>query len=114
MDEISVRGYHVYEAIWHAVVGETLACEREPRNIHDRYTVAVKKDRNHIDNLPRIVSRLCSLFMKRGGSIHCTVSGMRRYSADLPQGGMEIPCFVVFKASPSKLMKLKIIKSITL
>ena len=29
-----VCGYHVYEAIWRAVVGETLACEREPRNVH--------------------------------------------------------------------------------
>ena len=41
--DLCVRGYHVYEAVWRAVVGETLACEREPRNEHDRYAVAVKK-----------------------------------------------------------------------
>ena len=45
--DLCVRGYHVYEAIWRAVVGETLACEREPRNVHDRYAVAVKKSRKH-------------------------------------------------------------------
>ena len=40
-----------------------------------RYAVAVKKDGNTIGHLPGIVSRVCSLFMRRGGSIHCTVSG---------------------------------------
>ena len=105
--DLCVRGYHVYEAVWRAVVGETLACERGPRNEHDRYAVAVKKDGQIIGHLPRIVSRVCSLFMRRGGSIHCTVSGTRRFSTDLPQGGMEIPCFLVFKASPAELKKLK-------
>ena len=39
-----VRGYHVYQEIWEAAVGEVLVCEREPRNIEDRYAVAEKKD----------------------------------------------------------------------
>ena len=36
------RGYHVYmyNDIWEAAVGEMLVCVREPRNAHDRYTVA--------------------------------------------------------------------------
>ena len=54
--DLCIRGYHIYEVIWRAVVGETLACEREPRNIHDRYAVAVKKDGNTIGHLPRIAS----------------------------------------------------------
>ena len=76
---------------------KTLACEREPRNEHDRYAVAVKKDGQIIGHLPRIVSRVCSLFMRRGGSIHCTVSGTRRFSTDLPQGGMGFPAFLYLK-----------------
>ena len=68
----------------YAFVVETLACEREPRNIRDRYAVAVKKDGKIISHLPRIVSRVCLLFMRRGGSVHCTVPGTRRYSPDLP------------------------------
>ena len=32
-----IRGYHVYQAVWTAAVGEELVCEREPHNSHDRY-----------------------------------------------------------------------------
>ena len=78
--DLCVCGYHIYEAIWWAVVGETLACKKEPQNIHDRYALAVKKDGNMIGHLPKIVSRVYSLLTRGGGSIHCTVSGTRRYS----------------------------------
>ena len=36
-----VRGYHVYEDIWAAAVGEGLTCSRDPSNASDRYAVAV-------------------------------------------------------------------------
>ena len=36
-----------------------------------------------------------------------SVSGNRRYSEDLPQGGLEIPCCVTFKAKPKEINKLK-------
>ena len=45
---------------------------------------------------------MCSVFIRRGGSITCTVNGSRRYSADLPQGGLELPCKLMFIA-PSLL-----------
>ena len=41
--ELCVRGYHVYQRISTAAVGEVLHCEREPTNSRDRYAVAVKK-----------------------------------------------------------------------
>ena len=41
--ELCVRGYHVYQRIWTAAVGEVLHCEQEPTNSRDRYAVAVKK-----------------------------------------------------------------------
>ena len=102
-----IRGYHVYREIWEAATGEVLVCEREPRNARDRYAVAVKKDGCVIGHLPRKVSRVCSLFLRRGGSIHCMVTGRRRYSVDLPQGGLEVPCLVVFAAKPKEIQKLK-------
>ena len=80
-----MRGYYVYNDIWEAVVGETLLCVREPRNAHDRYAVVVEKDSTVIGHLPKKASRVCALLLKQGGSIHCTVTGKRRYSADLPQ-----------------------------
>ena len=59
--ELCVRGYHVYQRIWTAAVGEVLHCEREPTNSRNRYAVAVKKDEIAIGHLPRKVSRVCSL-----------------------------------------------------
>ena len=41
--ELCVCGYHVCKDIWEAAIREELPCERETRNIQDRYAVAVKK-----------------------------------------------------------------------
>ena len=90
-----VRGYHVYYCIWEAAVGDQLNCERELDNVKDRYAVAVKKDGAVIGHLPRKISKICSLFLRRGGIIQCSVTGNRRYSTDLPQGGLEISAFTV-------------------
>ncbi len=43
------------------------------------------------------VSKICSIFLRRGGLIKCKVTGSRQYSADLAQGGMEIPCILMFE-----------------
>ena len=102
-----IRGYHVYRHIWSTAVGEVLLCEREPTNSRDRYAVVVKKDDVAIGHLPRKVSRVCSLFMRRGGSISCRVSGRRRYSSDLPQGGLEVPCQLLFSAKSKEIKKLR-------
>ena len=65
-----MRGYHVYQTIWDAVVGGTLECRRQPLNEHDTYAVAVIKDDMIIGHLPRKVSRLCSLFFASRWSVH--------------------------------------------
>ena len=96
--------------IWTAAVGEILLCVREPTNASDRYAVAVTRPGGLgvvIGHLPRKLSKICSLFIRRGGSICCIVTGGRRYSADLPEGGLEIkvtyfiygPRFFPFAAS---------------
>ena len=102
-----VQGYHVYQDIWSAVLGEVLSCEREPANNRDRYAVTVKKAELVIGHLPQKVSRVCSLFLRRGGIIRCRVTGRRRYSSDLPQGGLEIPCQLEFSATLKEIKKLK-------
>ena len=58
-----LRGYHVYQTIWSAVVGESLTCRRELLNLRDRYSVAVLKDDVTIGHLPAKVSRICSIFL---------------------------------------------------
>jgi len=39
-----IRGYHLYQSIWNAGIGECLVCEREQMNSSDRYVVAVLKN----------------------------------------------------------------------
>ena len=41
--ESCIRGHHIYEEIRNPCLGEVLQCERDPHNVVDRYSVAVKK-----------------------------------------------------------------------
>ena len=75
--EAMVRGYHTYRDIWEASVGEELPCQRETDNPHDRFAVAVLKDACVVGHLPRKISSVSSIFIRRGGSIHCRVTGSR-------------------------------------
>ena len=104
--DLCIHGFHVYHNIWEAAEGEVLQCERETGNAKDRYALAVKKDWV-IGHLSKKISRACPLFLRRGGNIQCTVTGRRRYSYDLPQGGLEIPCSVKFTAKSSEVKKIK-------
>ena len=74
-----VSGYHVYKDYWEAATGEILRCREERTNIHDPFAVAFIKDDSVVGHVPR------------KNSITCEITGGRKYSRDLPQGGMEIP-----------------------
>ena len=103
-----IRGFHVYNEIWTAVFGERLFTERELHNVVDRYAVAVTKDSGEtVGHLPRKISRLCSMFIEQGGDITCVVVGNRRYSSDFVQGGLEIPCTLIFRGKEKLLLQLK-------
>ena len=65
----SIRGYHVYQTEWDSRIGEILECCREINNLKDRYAVSVVKDDNIVGHLPKKLSTLRSLFIRRGGSI---------------------------------------------
>ena len=92
----------MYKDVWGAAEGEVLPCAREG-NIQDPFAVAVKKSSTTVGHVPRKVSAICSMFLRRGGSIVCRVVGGKRYSRDLPQGGLEIPCILTFSGE-SKLV----------
>ena len=51
--EVCVRGYHVYNAIWEAAVGDELVCRRERSNRVDRYAVAVVKADTVVGQVPQ-------------------------------------------------------------
>ena len=112
--ESMVRGYHVYKDIWDAVKEQILDCQREPSNRHEPFAVSVVQNATVVGHLPRKISTICSLFLQGNGSISCRVAGGRRYSRDLPQGGLEIPCVLTFTGSSPLLDKTeKLLKEVT-
>ena len=91
-----IRGHHIYKDVWTPVVEEGLNCRREEGNISDPYAVAVIKSGNIVGHMPHRISTACNLFIQKTGVIVCKVTGPRRYSSDLPQGGLEVPCRLAF------------------
>ena len=57
--------------------------------------------------MPRKILPVCSILIQCGGSITCTVSNHRHYSADLEQGS-EIPCKIKFLTLSSAKEKAEI------
>lgn len=104
-----IRGFHIYQDVWLPVIGEELHCHRETANMVDRYAVAVTKNDQIVGHLPKKISKLASLFIRRGGNIVCKVTGRRRRSLDLIQGGLEVPCQLYFVSEEAKEIS-KIIK----
>ena len=84
--ESCVCGFHVNKELWTPYVGENLRCIRESGNRDDPFAVAVKHGNDTVGHLPRKVSCICSLFLRYGRSISCTVMGDKRRGTDLPQG----------------------------
>ena len=104
--ETVIRGYHIYKEIWAASIDEVLLCARETANVHDPYAVAVIRRSITVGHVPRALSAVCSLFIRRSGEIACQVTGSKKYSTDLPQGGLEIPCKLIFKGEKKLVSKV--------
>ena len=102
-----MRGYHAYQNVWTAAVGDQLPCRRERANSEDPFAVAVMKGETIVGHVPRKISSVCSMFLRRGRLIFCRVTGSRRYSGDLPQGGLEVPCVLLFRGNEKDAAKAK-------
>ena len=102
-----IHGHHIYKDIWSPITGEQLPCEREYRNTKDPYTVAVMRESTDVGHVPRKISVACALFLQRQGTIVCTVTEPRRFSDDLHQGGLEVPCLLTFRGEPTQVAKVR-------
>ena len=76
-------------------------------NMVDRYAVSVNKGTDIVGHLPKKFSKIFSLFLRRGGVVTCEVTGTRRRSTDLVQGGLEIPCLLQIKGERKSMSVLK-------
>ena len=99
-----VRRYYVYKSIWDASsdIAEELICVREPGNREDTHAVVILKEGITVGHTARTISSICSIFLRRGGTMNCLIAAGRRYSSDLPQGGLKIMCILTFEATDSK------------
>lgn len=85
----------------------------ECNNDKDKYAVVMLRKCgsgsgvNIVGHVPRRISAACSHFLQRNGTIKAVVSDHRRYSKDLPQGGIEVPCILICKGEIGLLHKVK-------
>ena len=60
------------------------------------------------DSFPNYGSSTCSLFIMKDEVVLCKVSDPnRKYSRDLAQGGLKIPCVITFQGNKELVDKVK-------
>ena len=58
-----------------------------------------------VGHLPKFMSKLARFFVKYAGKTRCEITGSKRYSSDLKQGGLEIPAKVIFQNSNKRIIE---------
>ena len=58
-------------------------------------------------HVPRKISSVCSFFLQRNGVINISTTETRRFSADLPQRGLEILYLIIFKGPGKEVQKVR-------
>lgn len=84
-------------------VGEELLCAGEPTNPRDLFTIAIVKSHQTVGHVPLKIS----LFLQHGGTIMWKITGRRRHSKDLVQGGLEISCTLTFEGCSKDTTKVE-------
>jgi len=103
-----VRGFHMYQDEWTPMLHETLSCCRELANVHNPFAIKVMKVGAIVGHLPKKISSTCSLLIMKGGVISCKMTDSnRKYSRDLAQGGLEIPCVITLQGTKELVDKVK-------
>ena len=89
--------------------GSILSGKREddPQSlVHNNYAIAlINSESDAVGHLPKFMSKLAHFFVKHAGKIGCEITGSKRYSSDLVQGGLEIPAKVIFQNSNEKVIE---------
>lgn len=97
--------------MWTPYIRGALDCKPEFGNLFDTYAVTVVKEEESssitVGHVTWKISFVCHLFLRRGGHIVCTVNGQRRFSSDLAQRGLEVPCCYTFMGAMKEVEKVK-------
>ena len=104
-----VRGYHVFKSFCYAPIGSILSTKHEddPQSlVHDKYAVAlINSESVTVGHLPKFMSKQAHFFIKHAGKIRCEITGSKRYSSDLVQGGFKIPAKIIFQNSNERIIE---------
>ena len=106
--ESCIRSFHIYNSLWTSEdYNGSLKCTRESGNVFDPYAVAVVNSRGTtLGHVPCSVSAVLSMVLLRNNTDStCNVIGNPRYSADLPQRRLELPCHYTFSGTYAKIQK---------
>ena len=103
------HGYHIFKSFRDAPIGSILSAKLEDdlqSLVHDKYALAlINSDSVTVGHLPKFMSKLAHFFVKHAGKIRCEITGSKRYSSDLEQGGLEIPAKIIFQNSNKRIIE---------
>ena len=104
-----VCGFHIFKLFRDAPIGSILSAkyEDDPQSlVHDKYVIAlINSESVTVGHFPKFMSKLAHFFVKHGGKISCEITGSKRYSSDLEQGGLEIPAKIMFQNSNERVIE---------
>ena len=91
-----IRGHHVYQNVWVAVIGEVLETApdgREEAKDYDKYAVGVYKKDILVGHIPVEISSLCYHFLQQDpeNQINAIITGKRKREV-----GLVVPANLVF------------------
>ena len=91
-------------------IRKTLQSCRETHNDYGNFAVVItdSEDDTVIKCVPSTISVPCDLFLRRGGTISCTITGLPQYSRDLVQGRQKVPCKLVISGPVKDNFKQKV------
>ena len=72
------RGYHVFQEDGDADFGDELECGKRAIRKTPMHAVAVIRKKKVVGYLPRKISRIVALFLKRKGTVRCEMVGRRQ------------------------------------
>ena len=101
-----IRRYHIYQSQWNVENGARMTTAPETRPwslLEDTYVIAVINNGKTVGHAPKFLTKLTFFSLKNGGKLHITVTGPRRYSVDLKQGGLELQADFCFTSLNEKL-----------
>ena len=113
------RGHHIYNwTQWTAETESILTSEPEKEPgvlVEDKYAIAIISNNQAVGHIPKFLSKSTFFFLKHGATLTIKMKGERRYSFDLPRGGVEIPAEFIYKSEkkePIDQMKEKTLEEI--